>query len=204
MGKSNKLILDKFNLVRSTFFSLHSIGMKPFGLDIFLQAFLYKSFCLSKFLYGIENMSLSNLTLNNLNTMQNSLFRYLTRLSRSSHMSNLLNSLSILSISDLVMKLKVGFVNHLKNNVVTNEILNFLLTSKQLVNKRSKSFYSDIMKIGNLIDSSFDHLTFSKNFKIYLKNKLKSNGVSDSIKFCMHNIKLPWAQNLLKLLTKSF
>jgi hypothetical protein len=73
MGKSNKFILNKFNLVRSTLFSLHSIGMKPLGFGMFLHAFLYKTFCLSKFLYGMENMALTDSTSNNLNTMQNSL-----------------------------------------------------------------------------------------------------------------------------------
>jgi hypothetical protein len=69
---------------------------------------------------------------------------------------------------DLVMKLKIGFVNHLKHNVVTNEFLNYLLESKQPVNIRSKSFYCDTEKIGNLCDSGLDLFTFSKNYRIYL------------------------------------
>ena len=55
--EANGLIREKFKIVRKSFFALIPIGMKPGGLNIFLQSYIYKSYCLSRILYGLENMS---------------------------------------------------------------------------------------------------------------------------------------------------
>jgi hypothetical protein len=68
-------------------FGLHSIRMKPNGLNNSLQAFLYKTLRLSRFLYGIENTTLNEFSMKKLNTMQNSLFRYLCRLNKFAELS---------------------------------------------------------------------------------------------------------------------
>ena len=44
----NDFAIEKLNTVTKSFFSLNSFGLKPGGLNPFLQAFLYKTFCLLK------------------------------------------------------------------------------------------------------------------------------------------------------------
>ena len=51
--------------------------MKAGGLMPYTQAFIYKVFCLSKFLYGLEIMSLNKKTIKLLNMEQNTLIRYI-------------------------------------------------------------------------------------------------------------------------------
>jgi hypothetical protein len=52
MDMSN-FLFDKFKNVSNSFYSLNSFGFKPGGVSPFLQAFIYKSFCFSRLLYGI-------------------------------------------------------------------------------------------------------------------------------------------------------
>ena len=67
----NSAFYNNFNSVRSSFFSLSTFGLNPNGLNPFLQAYIYKTFCLSKFLYGIEIMSLNKATVTKININKN-------------------------------------------------------------------------------------------------------------------------------------
>jgi hypothetical protein len=60
-----------------TFFSLNSFEMKLCGLNPFLQAFIFNTYCLSEITNGLEVMSINKKTINTMNVMQNNLIRYL-------------------------------------------------------------------------------------------------------------------------------
>ena len=45
---NNEYFVRNFGVVRKSFFALNMFGMKPNGLNTFLQLFLYNKFCLSK------------------------------------------------------------------------------------------------------------------------------------------------------------
>ena len=94
----NELLIENFSKVRKSFFGLNRFGMKPNGLNPFLQAFLFNSFCLSKLTYAIEIMSVSDKTLNNLNVMQNNLTRYLLELNKHCYLSSIQQALIVRDI----------------------------------------------------------------------------------------------------------
>jgi hypothetical protein len=48
--------INKFISVKNSYFSLNAFGFKPGGVNPFLQANVYKSFCISRLLYGFEIM----------------------------------------------------------------------------------------------------------------------------------------------------
>ena len=73
---------DKFQSVKNSFFSLNSFGFKSNGVSPFLKSFVYKSFCISRILYGFEIMTINKKTLKSLNIEQNNIYRYITGLSR--------------------------------------------------------------------------------------------------------------------------
>lgn len=60
--QNNNFIHEQFNKVRKSFFSLYTFGMKPNGLNIHLQAYIYKTFCVSRMQYALENMSIDKKT----------------------------------------------------------------------------------------------------------------------------------------------
>ena len=66
-------LLKKFQSVCNSFFTLNSFGFRPGGINPHLQAFVYKSFCLSRLLYGFEILSVNKKTLNKLNVNQNNI-----------------------------------------------------------------------------------------------------------------------------------
>jgi hypothetical protein len=54
--------INKFKAVSNSFFSLNSIGFKPGRINPFLQPFIYKSFCISRLLYGFEILTVNKKT----------------------------------------------------------------------------------------------------------------------------------------------
>jgi hypothetical protein len=67
----NEYLIDSFLKVRKSFFSSNKFGMKSGGLKPYLQAFIFNTFCLSKFTYAIEIMNVNNKTISFLNTLVN-------------------------------------------------------------------------------------------------------------------------------------
>ena len=57
----------KFSSVKNSFFSLNSFCFKLGGINPFLQSKIYKSFCISKLLYGLEIMFVYKKTINSMN-----------------------------------------------------------------------------------------------------------------------------------------
>ena len=77
----DNFFIEKFKSVKRSFFSLNSFGFKPGGVNPYLQANVYKPFCISRLLYGLEIMNISKKTLGIMNVMQNDIIRYITGLS---------------------------------------------------------------------------------------------------------------------------
>ncbi len=85
-----EFFFNKFNSVKNSYYSLNACGFKPGGVNPFLQAFVYKSFCISRLLYGFEIMTINKKTLKHLNIQQNNIVRYMTGLNKNSHISSVL------------------------------------------------------------------------------------------------------------------
>jgi hypothetical protein len=81
------VFIKKIQSVSNSFFTLNTFGFRPGGINPHLQACVYKSFCLSRLLYGFEIMSVNKKTLNKLNVNQNHIIRYMTGLSKHSRIS---------------------------------------------------------------------------------------------------------------------
>ena len=148
----SNFFIKKFQCVTNSYFALNSFGFKPGGINPFLQSFIYKSFCLSRLLYGFEIMTLNKKTLTTLNISQNNIIRYMTGLSKNSHISTTRKILKILSIEDLYFYMKLIFIKNLNNNKICKDIFNYLMVN----NKRNNT------------------LSFIKDFNI-ISNRLKLN-----------------------------
>jgi hypothetical protein len=118
---------DKFQSVKNSFFSLNSFGFKSNGVSPFLQSFVYKSFCISRILYGFEIMTINKKTLKSLNIEQNNIFRYMTGLSRNSHISDTLRILRVFNMFELYNYMKLIFVKNLQSKFICKSIFNHLL-----------------------------------------------------------------------------
>ena len=122
----SNFFINKFKAVSNSFFSLNSFGFKPGGINPFLQSFIYKSYCISRLLYGFEILTVNKKTLKNMNISQNNIIRYITGLSRNSHISNTRKILKFLSIDELYSYMKLIFVKNLINNNLCKKIFDYL------------------------------------------------------------------------------
>ena len=136
--------------------------MKPDGLNSFLQAFLYITFCLSKSTYCLELMNLDEKTINVMNIMQNGLVRYMLKLHKSCHISNILKSLKIVNIKQLIFKIKINFVRQLENHELCKEILKRMIKNRNgdnnKNNNKSKSITMDLERISNILNCKIEEV----------------------------------------------
>jgi hypothetical protein len=136
----SNFFIEKFIKVKNSYFSLNAFGFKPGGISPFTQAYVYKTFCISRILYGLEIMNLNKKTINTLNLNQNTIVRYMTGLSKHSHVSIVLKALKLFSFQELYHYMKFIFVKNLKNNNICSKIFEYLQTSSYRNRPGTKSF----------------------------------------------------------------
>jgi hypothetical protein len=144
--------------------------MKAGGLNPFTQALIFKSFCLSKSLYGLEIMSLNKKTINLLNMEQHTLIRFMIGLSKYCHMSDLMVVLRVLNMGELVTFYKLTFMKNPGGNEVCKLIFDYLVVNLEKYQKCNLSFARDLMNLTkffkNNIQYIYDNIVeFIKNFK---------------------------------------
>jgi hypothetical protein len=65
------------------------LGLTPNGVSPELKSFLYKTYCLSQFTYGLETATLKATTIQTLNIAQNNLIRQIIGLQKNCHMTDI-------------------------------------------------------------------------------------------------------------------
>jgi len=185
----SNFFINKFKAVSNSFFSFNSFGFKPGGINPFLQSFIYKSYCISRLLYGFEILTISKKTLKNMNISQNNIIRYMTGLSRNSHISNTRKILKLLSIDELSSYMKLTFVKNLINNNLCIKFFDYLLNTNYKNN--TKSFIKEFMDVCILMNLNHEHVinninTVSKDFKNSCV-EFDKNTETDLILTCLNN-----------------
>ena len=164
----SNFFINKFQSVSNSYFSLNSFGFKPGGINPFLQSFVYKSFCISRLLYGLEIFFINKTTINRMNLCQNNIIRFITGLSKNSHVSNTRNILKIMNIQDLYKYMKLIFIKNVKNNSISNGIFRHILSSN--FKNNTKSFIKDFVLICDELNLNKQYVVdnidvVSKDFK---------------------------------------
>ncbi len=201
----NEFLINSFSKVRKSFFSLNKFGMRPNGLNPFLQAFIFNTFCLSKLTYAIEIMSIDKKTLNCMNVMQNNLLRYLLQLNKHNHLSSIQQALKIFNFKQLYYKYKLGFRKQLESYSLSKDIFEFIMNQEKKQVK-SASYACSVNELSNtlLIDKS----EFGKKNKLetqlsILNEKFnKKPATVDIVKFCLENFNSQEHRDNLKIITR--
>ena len=200
----NEYLIEKFAKVRRSFFSLNAFGLKPGGLNLFCQSFIYNTFCLSKLTYSMEIMSVNVKTINCLNVMQNNLLRYLLQMSNHNHLSSIQQVLNIFNFKHLFYKYKLGFRKQLESSQITKEILSHLLIQKNKMNK-SASFICSFNELSNLLAVNMNELGLKKNLDGQLdmlnENFNKKPQQVQIVRFCLENYQLKEHRDNLRTIT---
>jgi hypothetical protein len=203
----NEYLIENFSKVRKSFFALNKFGMKPNGLNPFLQAFIFNTFCLSKFTYGIEIMNLNTKTINCLNVMQNNLLRYLFQLSKHNYLSSIQQALKIFSFKHLYYKYKLGFRSQIESYSLSKEVLDMIIIrhNRKEIFKKSASFISSLDELTKLLTIDISDLGKKdklNNQMIQLNEKFnKKPEMVKIVKFCLENYGLKEHKDNLKVIT---
>jgi hypothetical protein len=129
--------------------------MKANGISPVTQAFLYKSYCLSKATYSLGCMSLTKSSIKALNIIQNTLTRLSLSLQKYSHTALILKSLKIYDIKTLVAINVCSQLSLLHRHEITKKFLNYFINNNQC-EFGSKSFYFNINDISEVTSKSLD------------------------------------------------
>ena len=117
---------EKLKSTVQSFYSLHGVGLRPFGMSPLTMAKIYRIYCQPKCLYGLEMLYISQTTLRELNTTQASLIKMNLKVSKYAKSSPILDALRIESIKHLYYKFKILFVKQLRMIPFTNSLLEHL------------------------------------------------------------------------------
>ena len=200
----DKLSQEKFLNVQKSIFSLSYLGLTPKGVSPALKAFLYKTYCLSQFTYGLETTTLKAETRDFLNTSQNNLIRQFIGIDKFSHMTNILKSLKIYNFYDLYISSKLSFLETIKNNEISLKIFNILCQELERTHSKSQSFSKDILLLQTHFGIDIELIFAGPNL---LKRSMKlaftkRDGITDSITLCLANLKNKLYSEILNNLTR--
>ena len=154
----DQIVKDKFRKVEKSIFSLSYLGLTPKGVNPELKSFLYKTYCLSEFTYGLEILTLKPETLKYINVAQNNLVRQFLGLEKNCHMREILPILKILDIETLYLKSKLSFLETIKYNELSLGIFNHLCRDLNKMTKNTKSFEKDIFRLQEFFDMDIELL----------------------------------------------
>jgi hypothetical protein len=195
---------EKFLKVQKSIFSLSYLGLTPKGVSPALKSFLYKTYCLSQFTYGLETTTLKANTRDFLNVSQNNLIKQFLGISKYSSMTNILKSLKIYNFNELYICSKLSFLETIKNNEIALKIFNILCAELERTHKKSKSFSKDILLLQNHFDMDIELIFTSPcRLKLSMKETFKErDGLTDSITLCLKNLSNNFYRGLLYNLTR--
>ena len=185
----SQFFIDKFKQVRKSFFSLHMMGFRAGGINPRLQANVYKSFCLSKILYGLEIMHIKKSALKTINIGQNSILKFFLGLNKSCHTSEVLSQLKIFNIYQLNIYMKIIFLKNLKHSKISLQIYEHISSVKR--KKQSLSFINDINEICLKMQTTKENLLlnaqmFASTFKSNCFTN-EDNVQNELIDICLNN-----------------
>lgn len=175
----DKFILNKLKLVQKSFFSLYNFGLKPNGLNPNTQAFLYKTYCLSKATYALGCIRLSSSTIKAINIIQNNLIRFSLGLQKYTHISIINKCLKIYDTKTLLLINTCIQLAILHRHDITKHLLeHFSLNQEDEYG--SKSFIKNLKDISVVTDKNLDYIiNFPGIIKAEIHNTYYSVGNDD-------------------------
>ena len=198
----NENTISKFSNVQKAVYSLSFLGLRPNSISPQLQSFIYKTYCLSQFTYGLETTVLNQDTRDYLNISQNNILRQILGINKYSHMSKILKCLKVFNFEDIYVFSKLSFLNSIKHNSIASSIFSEICRCKR--NRLSKSFFQDIKILEKRFQSNIGDICLEVNsYKRFLKCSFSlSDGISHSINTCLINYKSKSYKNILDNIIK--
>lgn len=192
---------EKFRNVERSFFAIKSIGLHKNFINPICLGFIFKQFCQSTFVYGLELVSISRQQLKSFDTRLGILLKSCFYLSKFSRSKPLLNALRIDSFTHLYFKFKILFNKQVTHNQLTNSIYNDLSIFYQSKTSSKLSYFRQRRDCERVL---MCELTGDRKHlleKLVSKFHCHNEGLVDSIRYLMYNFNtIPDSFTLLRSL----
>lgn len=173
-------------------YKLTKHGLLNKAMSANLKAFLIRTFCRSKMVYGLENVSLTKKDTNDLKVVEGKILKRALSLSKYSSTTAVQQALGLGTTEDTLNLQRLKFFLRLLENAVTHAILNNQL--KDAKNLPAKSLLNEILNTLNIKDrngTTLDAIKLSVKNKISLievHSKEEENSTkSKNIKYLLNN-----------------
>lgn len=172
----------KFRSVEKAFFSIRRIGLHKGLLDPGCLSFIYRQFCQSIFLYGLELVHLSKGLLRSLESRQSVILKMAMNLSKFSRSRPLLEAMGVSSVLELYYKFKFLFLGQIKMNQIAFSVFNELRRCKPKRGIRD-SYIGQLEELTSVLGKHPEGIENKKVVEI-IKNKFScgNQGLVDSIR----------------------
>ena len=146
-------------------------------------AFIYRQYCQSICLYGLELVTLSNRLLGQLDVRQAISIKLSLGLSKYFRSTALLEAMEICSIKELYLKHKLLFYNQVIRNGVTAAVFEELSVLYRGASRVGHSYFNHLAGLGGLLGHEVDRQTLDQA-KLELRSKFSATnlGLVDSIR----------------------
>lgn len=196
----NSFCENNFRKVEKAFYCLKRTGLHAEFIDPTCLGFIYKQFCQSISLYGLEVLYVNKTTLKQFDTRQGILIKSALNLSKFSRTKPLMDALNIDSFNFLYFKFKVLFYDQIKNNYLTKAAYDNLKGFYQEFGTPRYSYFQQCRALETIIDKRLEN-TDGKEMISLLESKFNSSnaGLVDSLNFLLSNFdKFVNAKDLLR------
>ena len=196
---------SKFKSVERALFAIRRIGLHNNYINPECLGFIYKQYCQSIFLYGLEVVHLSKGLLRQIQSRQGAALKLALNLSRYSRTSPLLEAIHVSPILELYFKFKYLFLGQVKKNCVAFSVYKEI-KKRNKIRGSKESYLNQISELESIVLTDQDNkngddlLNLDKNEVLArIRNKFScgNQGLVDSVRVALGN---PEARDLLRLL----
>ena len=117
-------------------------------------------------------------------------------------MKHVLPALKVLTLKQLILKRKIGFISQIKDHPWTSDILSHLIQINPNEKRKSNSFKADMYEIENILGSEVYNMKKREILSKYENIIRREDGIIDSLETCLLNFRNPVNKKMIKLLTQ--
>ena len=155
--------------------------------------------------YGLENFVLNKIQIRKIQTTKGTIIKKMMNLKKSSRTTDLLLAMGLEKIECALIKRKLGFIQRMRSNSKTDEILKEIETNECKIDQMSKkSIIREVIEYLDYNEFDYNEINIALTSRIKELYKINSNGISDSIKICLENMDNPDYRKILEELVKSY
>lgn len=179
---------DKFRNVERSFYAIRNLGLHKDFMNPMCLGFIFKQFCQSTFVYGLELVNISRQQLKNFDTRLGILFKSCFYLSKFSRTKPLLNALKVDTFTHLYFKFKILFNKQVTQNQLVMEIFKDLSIFYQNNTVAKLSYFRQRKDTEKILQCDLDRENKKDLFtKLISKFHCHNEGLIDSLTYLIHN-----------------